>query len=130
MIYSTDKEKNRFAKSDLQFGVKPLSLENHTLFSINHKPDQLINRKIVGFGGAFTDATGFNVYKLKTELVKNFIKDYYGQDGLRYSMGRVPIGGSDFSTRPYTYNDIDEKSEDFELKHFHLQSEDLHFKVC
>jgi hypothetical protein len=40
-------------------------------------------------------------------------------------MGRVPIGGADFSIRPYTYCD----QEDESLESFALQLEDLNYKV-
>lgn len=46
-------------------------------------------------------------------------------------MGRVPIGGTDFSTRPYTYDDDvgDFGGADANLTKFALQSEDFKFKV-
>ncbi|KAK8404907.1 hypothetical protein O3P69_001482 [Scylla paramamosain] len=31
---------------------------------------------------------------------------YYSPEGLEYTMGRVPVGGTDFSTHPYTYDDL------------------------
>lgn len=41
-------------------------------------------------------------------------------------MGRVPIGGTDFSFRGYTYQDND---TDATLKSFNLTSEDFEYKV-
>jgi glucosylceramidase len=41
-------------------------------------------------------------------------------------MARTPIGGSDFSTRVYTYDDV---IDDKNLTHFALQKEDLEYKV-
>lgn len=43
-----------------------------------------------------------------------------------YNMGRVPIGGCDFSVRIYTYDDV---TNDTSLSHFALQDEDLNHKV-
>lgn len=40
---------------------------------------------------------------------------YFSQNGLRYTMGRIPINSCDFS--PYTYN-FDNVSDDFALEHF------------
>lgn len=42
-------------------------------------------------------------------------------------MGRIPIGGADVSTRPYTYNDY--PADDFELSNFRLSFEDYEYKV-
>lgn len=46
-------------------------------------------------------------------------------------MGRVPIGGTDFSTRPYTYDDdvANLGGLDANLTNFALQPEDFKFKV-
>lgn len=82
---------------------------------------------LLGFGGAFTDAAGLNLKNLGEKLARNAIRDYFGPSGLRYSMGRVPIGGSDFSTRAYTYDDGEE--EDLELVNWKLQPEDVQYKV-
>jgi len=41
-------------------------------------------------------------------------------------MGRVPMAGSDFSTRKYSYDDV---TNDTTLVHFALASEDLEYKV-
>jgi glucosylceramidase len=47
----------------------------------------------------------------------NIINDYFSDNGLEYSMARTPIGGSDFSIRPYTYDD---ETDDKNLTHFAL----------
>lgn len=52
---------------------------------------------------------------------------YYGDKGLQYNMLRVPVGGSDFSTHPYTYNEYPEN--DIKLTNFSLTSEDYEYKV-
>ena len=49
-------------------------------------------QKIIGFGGAFTDAAGINIAKLPQALQTRLIKDYFANDGIEYSLGRVPIG--------------------------------------
>ena len=41
-------------------------------------------------------------------------------------MGRINMGGCDFSPRGYTYADIE---DDMLLEHFSLQEEDIKFKV-
>lgn len=48
-------------------------------------------------------------------------RSYYGPTGIEYSMLRVPIGSSDFSTRSYTLDDV---LYDKDLEHFSLSIED------
>lgn len=84
-----------------------------------------IYQTILGFGGAFTDAAGINLLRLSESAQKRLIEAYFGEEGLEYSLGRVPIGGTDFSTKPYTYCD----EEDSSLDKFALQQEDFLYKV-
>ncbi|CAG7817616.1 unnamed protein product [Allacma fusca] len=83
---------------------------------------------VMGFGGAFTDAAGLNIRTLSPNTQENLIKSYFGPDGAEYTMGRVPIGGTDFSTRAYTYDDRGEEP-DTNLTHFALQPEDHELKI-
>lgn len=46
--------------------------------------------------------------------------------GIEYTLGRVPIASTDFSTHEYSYDEI---PDDFDMRHFALVSEDLHYKV-
>jgi hypothetical protein len=58
------------------------------------------------------------------------IRAYYNEDaGIGFTMGRVPIGGSDFSERPYTYDDLEDGEVDPNLASFSLQPEDENLKV-
>lgn len=122
--YSTSKQGDRFAKSEGKFSKNPLNQNAEITVEIGR--DQKY-QKIVGFGGAFTDSTGLNIAKLPKQLQERLIKDYFANDGIEYSIGRVPIGGSDFSTRPYTYDD---HPNDDSLSKFALQHEDFNYKVC
>ena len=82
---------------------------------------------ILGYGGAFTDSTGINIKKLSPATQDQLIRAYYDPvKGSRYSLGRVPIGGTDFSTRPYTYDNV---SDDTLLEHFALAPEDYDYKI-
>ena len=46
--------------------------------------------------------------------------------GIEYTLGRVPIGSTDFSTRAYSYDDV---PEDLNLHWFSLAREDKMYKV-
>ena len=84
-------------------------------------------QEVFGFGGAFTDAAGINIHKMEDEdIVMSIIKSYYDPKGLDYSIGRLNMGGCDFSTRRYTYADTE---GDINLDSFALQEEDLEHKV-
>ena len=57
-------------------------------------------QEILGFGGAFTDSAGFNINLMEEEaLISNIIEAYYSPMALDYSLGRLNMGGCDFSTR-------------------------------
>ncbi|VVC91735.1 unnamed protein product [Leptidea sinapis] len=60
---------------------------------------------IEGFGGSVTDAAAYNWVKLSEQTKDYFIRSYFSEEGLEYNIIRTPIGGADFSTHPYTYNE-------------------------
>ena len=59
-------------------------------------------------------------------IVRKIIESYYDPKGLDYSLGRINMGGCDFSVRKYTYADTE---GDVELETFALQDEDNLHKV-
>ena len=77
-----------------------------------------------GFGAAFTDAATLGYNTLTPAAQANLLRSYWGEGGLRYSIGRIPIGASDFSTSVYSYNDEQFASpgvEDVNLTHFSVE---------
>jgi glucosylceramidase len=79
------------------------------------------NRKkqtILGFGGAFTESSAYNLSRVNQELRKKAIALYFDKDlGLGYTMGRVSIHGCDFSLGSYLYiDDYDDTLESFSIK--------------
>ena len=124
--YESSKSGKRFAKNVFKFSNKTdryYEREGKTITINRNKRYQ----KIIGFGGAFTDAAAINILSLDSVMSRRIISDYYSSDGLSYSMGRIPMAGCDFSSRKYTYDDV---SEDLELNHFKLADEDLKYKVA
>lgn len=78
----------------------------------------LTNQVVQGFGGAFTEASAHNYAKLSEEEQKKVIDGYFGEEGLRYNMGRITIHSCDFGLGNYTYLDgEDESLESFSLEH-------------
>ncbi|XP_044739379.1 lysosomal acid glucosylceramidase-like [Chrysoperla carnea] len=83
-------------------------------------------QQIVGWGGAFTDSTGINIKSLSEDVQDKLLQSYFAADGIEYNIGRVPIAGTDFSTRAYAYNEV---PGDIQLKNFNLTKEDFVYKI-
>jgi len=122
LLFETNKKGDRFKETKFKFTTNEVSNNSITLTIDKTKKYQ----KIVGFGGAFTDASGLNLNTLSKDLATNIMKDYFSENGIEYTMGRVPMAGCDFSTRPYTYDD---HPNDDNLTLFKLQTEDFDYKV-
>ncbi|CAG9854468.1 unnamed protein product [Phyllotreta striolata] len=88
-------------------------------------------QKVLGWGGSFTDAAGINIRSLNQKLQNDLMRAYFSEDGLEYKLGRVPIGGADFSTRKYTYDETEDNSvcDDPLLTRFSLAEEDYKYKI-
>lgn len=89
---------------------------NGAVLSIN---ENVGYQKIIGFGGAFTEAAAYTFYNLDPAKREEIIRSYFDpQTGIGYSIGRVHIHSCDFALCNYTYveeNDKDLKS--FDISH-------------
>ncbi|XP_021936125.1 glucosylceramidase-like isoform X2 [Zootermopsis nevadensis] len=83
-------------------------------------------QRILGFGGAFTDAAGINIDSLALQVKQNLMRSYFSVDGIEFNFGRVPVAGSDFSTHTYTYDDV---PGDANFTHYNLTLEDFFYKI-
>ena len=75
---------------------------------------------IIGFGGAFTDATVVNFAKLTKEQQQEFIKmNFDPVEGNGYTLCRTTIHSCDYSDEMYTYDDVkgDKNLEHFSIDH-------------
>ena len=77
---------------------------------INIYPE-ITYQSIIGFGGAFTESTGFALKSLPKEKQVNLLNEYFSKSGLNYSIGRLPIGSSDFSLKSYSYSNKTDLSD-------------------
>ncbi|CAF2923196.1 unnamed protein product [Rotaria sp. Silwood2] len=93
-----------------------------TVLQIN---DTMKYQTIIGFGGAFTDASSIVARRLSSNLQKILLAQYFGEQGINYNIGRIPMAGCDFSTYSYTYDSV---PNDFELKYFSIGM-DLSIKI-
>jgi len=78
-------------------------------------------QKILGFGGAFTEA-GAYVYSVLNETLQQKIMDLiFGSNGQNYAIGRVHINSCDFSLASYNFDDVD---GDYSLENFDISHEE------
>ncbi|XP_012218818.2 lysosomal acid glucosylceramidase-like [Linepithema humile] len=106
----------------LQLTIGNFSTEtiNGTLLTVNSSQK---DQEIFGFGAAMTDSVALNLRALSNNTQQKLLESYFGPPGIGigYTHVRIPIGGTDFSTRPYTYHDI---PDDITLSNFNLVEED------
>ncbi|KAJ7397755.1 glucosylceramidase-like protein [Pitangus sulphuratus] len=98
-----------------------------------HTPGLLLTLNITtlyqsmkGFGGSLSDSAAMNILRLSRPAQDNLLRSYFSACGIEYNLIRVPMACSDFSVRPYSY---DEVPHDYELKHFRLADEDVRMKA-
>ncbi|KHJ75944.1 O-Glycosyl hydrolase family 30 [Oesophagostomum dentatum] len=121
VLYYSNEAGRRLEKSNLrQTANRP---DGSLLLTLNLSTTY---QKMLGFGGAFTDSTGINLQTLPKSMQDNILEGYYGDNGLQYTFGRVPMASTDFSTHEYSYADV---PGDFELANFSLTEEDYQYKI-
>lgn len=117
-VFTTAKDTNlKLSKTDsVAFFKANQPLETQIAIFVQPK---ITFQKILGIGGAITDASAEVFAKIPSEKQKDFLKAYYDTtNGIGYSLLRTTIHSSDFSSESYTYvneNDVDLKS--FDIAH-------------
>jgi glucosylceramidase len=81
--------------------------------------DDIVYQEILGFGGAFTEASAYNYALLDTEARKELLSAYFDpEEGLGYNFGRTHINSCDFSLSAYTYvQNGDSSLSSFSIEH-------------
>ncbi len=76
-------------------------------------------QKLIGIGGALTDASAETFYKITEASRKELLKAYYDTvNGIGYSFGRTNIASCDFSSDTYNYiDDNDAALKTFNVAH-------------
>lgn len=85
-------------------------------------------QEILGFGGAFTDASCFLFSQLNPSDRKALFDELFGPEGLRFSIGRTCIGSSDYTTSIYSLDDSAEPDPD--LKRFSIEHDRAYILPC
>jgi glucosylceramidase len=118
-IFSSSQEALRFAGSS---GNVEAAAGAGTVITVDTSAQY---QAMIGFGGAFTDSTGINLNELPAAAQELAMRAYFAPEGIGYSVGRIPIAGSDCSTRPYSYDD---NEGDVALDLWALEPEDYDYK--
>ncbi len=82
--------------------------------------DQVEYQEIMGFGGAFTQASAVNFMALSDSQRREVLEAYFDKEkGIGYNFCRLTINSCDFSTEMYSYDG--HTPEDYELKDFSIE---------
>jgi len=117
-VYTTADSTNlRLTQTDILAFVpskQPLEVE----ISVFVEPTKTF-QKLMGIGGAITDASAEVFAKLSKDKQKEFMNAYYDKEkGIGYSLLRTTIHSSDFASGSYTYiNEGDKDLKTFNIDH-------------
>ena len=113
-IYLTSKE----SKARIKEIPESELLHDSNIKSRSIKVDKNLTRQsILGFGGAFTEASASIYDQLDTDKKSEIIQAYFGDSGNQYNMGRTHINSCDFSLGNYALCE----QEDRKLKGFSIE---------
>ena len=117
-VYSTASDTNLRLSltAKVKFAPAPQSLESQVCISV--KPNKQF-QTFLGIGGAITDASAEVFAALPKDKQNQLLKSYYDkEEGIGYSLIRVPIHSCDFSSASFTYvTDEDKNLGTFSIEH-------------
>ncbi|CAD5223775.1 unnamed protein product [Bursaphelenchus okinawaensis] len=114
IIYETSAEESRLRRLYHRFKTDQSEHDHVIRVDLLHP-----KHTIMGFGGTLSDSAFVNIVKYQN-LTKEILHQYFGSQGLRYNILRVPIGATEFSSECYT---LDDKSYDYGLQMFSLDND-------
>ncbi|MBN1407426.1 MAG: hypothetical protein JW956_06545, partial [Calditrichaceae bacterium] len=108
------------ASGDLytQKGAVKLSQNQQAETNVIVIKPELRYQQIVGIGGAFTEASAYNLNQLTKDKRDEILDAYFSPKGAAYSLTRTHINSCDFSLSSYSYADV---PGDTSLEHFSIQ---------
>ena len=104
----TNYKRNMFFKKTT---IKPKAYSDKLEKQIIQIYPNIKYQEFIGFGGAFTEASGYAYNLLPDDKKQEFVKDYFSKEGLDYNVGRLPIASSDFSLKSYSYSSKSDLSD-------------------
>ena len=75
-------------------------------------------QEILGFGGSFTEASGYLLNQLSQANRTKILEAYFSEEGANYSLTRTHINSCDFSLSQYAYTD---DPKDLKLEKFSIE---------
>ena len=98
----TNIKRNLYLNITSNLNLMPCSkpIENQVINIYPH----LQSQSIIGFGAAITQSSAYVLNNIDKNIADKIIDEYFSKDGLNYSICRLPIGSSDFSTKSYSYS--------------------------
>jgi len=90
--------------------------ESGTIITVD---PSVTHQTIEGFGASFTDSSKLILSEMSEEKINEAMVNLFDDEkGIGLSIIRCPIGANDFSTYYYTYDDMPDGEEDWNLEHF------------
>ncbi|CAL8123450.1 unnamed protein product [Orchesella dallaii] len=124
-VYESDRAGKRLEVRDVRFGNDLPGVDPGRFKNVRVNRERKF-QEIIGFGTSFTDASALSLGRMSENLRTKVLRSYYSNEGIEYSLSRVVISGSDFSNRPYTYDDV---PNDWSLNGWSLVDEDISYKI-
>ena len=87
--------------------------KKHVLLKVSDEKDQVMQ----GFGGAFTEASAYNLSRVNKQARREMLEAYFHPTfGAGYQLGRISINSCDFSISSYDYvTPYDETLQSFDI---------------
>ncbi len=104
------------------FEMKPMGTEMSGILTLRLSGKKR-REEILGFGVALTGSSCYHLNRMNPESRHAFLKEIYGRDGLRLSVGRLSVGSSDYSAELYSYDDV---QDDTSLSHFSVARDEAY----
>jgi glucosylceramidase len=119
-VYTTAKDSNQRLSLSDTLHLKPAQQYPETDIAVVVNPG-IRYQKILGIGGAVTDASAEVFAKLNRKKQDEFLQAYYDPEkGIGYTLLRTTIHSSDFSSGSYTYiKEGDKALTTFSIDHDH-----------
>lgn len=111
-VYETSASGNKLTKVNV-------FAPSDSLSTIIIRPDKKF-QTITGFGGSFTESSGYLLNKISRKNRDTILKAYFAKDGANYSLTRTHMNSCDFSLSQYSYSPVE---GDLTLNHFTIQED-------
>ena len=74
-----------------------------------------LQQEVVGFGGTFNELGWDAMQNLSSAERTKVIASLFAEDGAHFTLGRTPVGASDYAMGYYSYNDV---KDDYAMRNF------------